>query len=104
MNGYPTPLPETPAKPAKHDPLAPAYVDWSAAYAWDTALARAGAPKPSSIPGMQDTASLYWLAQEICQWWFLQERLMKKFGDEKVEKMKGKSAKRMSRFLEKYGY
>jgi hypothetical protein len=85
LTAFPNPLPESAAdvtaKRARDEPIK---IRWTLAQDFDNCLREAGVAKPLNIPCAAEWADIWWLTQNVCQWYFLQPRELEKLGVEKT--------------------
>jgi hypothetical protein len=103
LTAFPNPLPEIAADPtAKRVPDEPGQIRWKLAQDFDNCLTEAGVAKPSNIPGAAEWADIWWLTQNVCQWFFLQLRELEKLGVEKTAKRRQEADKQVDRQLKEW--
>jgi hypothetical protein len=105
LTGFPVDLPATHPDAGKGtEPGQPTKVDWQMAKMFDDALREAGVTKPSNIEGAAAIADLWWFTQEVCPWWFLQDRKIEKLGLEGVTRMRKSADGLLDAQLKLWGY
>ncbi len=104
IHGFPSPLPDSGPKPVETRPGPSKWIDWSLASTWSQSLSLAHAPTPSSIEGFEDCGRVYWMIQDVCQWYFAVPRVVERVGEERIGKMREESRVRLGRYLKHWGY
>lgn len=105
LNGFPGSFP--PSALPSSDPEKPSDllgVQGKVAKTWDEELQRVGAKRPRTIKGAGEVAALYSFAQEMCPWYFMQERWVKMQTEEQLGEEKKKGEETVVQYLESWGF
>jgi hypothetical protein len=75
---------------------------WEVAKAWNTAITRTGAVRPSSIAGVDKIQALRDLNDLLCPFMLSSEVMLRRISDEEKLKHKGETETKILKWLERY--
>ncbi|CAD0085073.1 unnamed protein product [Aureobasidium mustum] len=100
---YPAPLPES--KPISgtenRDHASP---QWELMELFEKELVKAGAARPSNIPGAEEITKVYEFMAEVCPWHFVMDRWIKKQTEEKLQACKKEQMATLDKALTNWGF
>jgi hypothetical protein len=104
LSGFPTPLPVSAPPKESSEPGAPSVIQWQTAKAFDDCLERVGAERPRTMSRAGEISDFWWFTQNICPWYFLQERQIQGLGSERAERFRKESDGLVDKQLQEWGF
>ncbi|MCJ1357022.1 MAG: hypothetical protein MMC33_007018 [Icmadophila ericetorum] len=106
LHGFPSSLPASEPIPVGYEPKfgdSPR-IQWTTLKTWDEELDARGVLRPRTVLGAGERSALYWFCQEVCQWFYLQERWVKSRNAEELEGDLREGREGLGGYLEGWGY